>query len=390
MSSALVRLTSEQLTVWLFRVLAWASVAWILGTAPCLIAVYVVAVLTQVAAHRLRGSRESCCALPRSVAVAAHVLVLLATFRAVQVALRRTCRDDAVLLSVGVVLVDACGGNAADPRSDLAALLYLVPVAGVSQSDLAVQEFRTQLARGEVTMASFPYGIRRIVSSLIKVLLMPIRCTMSRHRDLSHCSDGAIDRFERGSARLPRLSKPIFWVSGFSEIGIGLGRIVGFRLRENFGARSRPTPFVVLASLERPAFMTWLRELPRAADCRPTATPVPRLFLVSRRRVFLGGAMAERRLRCTPMRHLPCSSRAVLAPQSLLGLGKVVHRTGRVPCATSTVLLVVTAGLRTAAADGPNPLLPAMSSDASCRSRSSARPLRKLRGASRPGLHLRA
>ncbi|MFN7982651.1 MAG: hypothetical protein U0Q11_12395 [Vicinamibacterales bacterium] len=85
MSSALVRLTSEQLTVWLFRVLAWASVAWIVGTAPCLM-LLAVAVLTQVAARIIFSVRENPAAARTalSVAVAAHVLVLFATLRAVQ------------------------------------------------------------------------------------------------------------------------------------------------------------------------------------------------------------------------------------------------------------------------------------------------------------------
>lgn len=351
MSSALVRLTSEQLTVWLFRVLAWASVAWILGTAPCLM-LFVVAVLTQVAARIIFRVRENPAAARTalSVAVAAHVLVLLATFRAVQWPFAVPAGMTLFFCLSVSYLVDVRRG-AADPRSDLAALLYLVQLPVFPAGPISrFQEFRTQLAHGEVTMASFSYGIRRIVTGLIKVLLIadPLHDVTTQIFALR------VTRLSTDSAWLGAIAASLetyFWVSGFSEIGIGLGRIVGFRLQENF---RRPFTADSLREFWRRwnvTLMTWLRDylgLPIADHDRHTV----RVFLSSVAGMFLVGAWQTPSLHAVPFAVFFAS---VLAAESL-GLGKVVHRWPRA-LRHVYVLLVVTAGWLLLRASGPGPLL---------------------------------
>ncbi len=351
MSSALVRLTSQQLTVWLFRVLAWATVAWLLGTAACLLLV-AAAVLTQVAARAVYGLREqpSAARAMLVLALAGHVVLLLSTLRAAQWPFAAPAGMTLFFCLSVSYLVDVSRGTA-DPRQDPIGLMYLVQLPVFPAGPLSrYHEFRTQLAHGEVSMASFSYGIRRIVTGLTKVLLIadPLHGVTTQIFALR------VTRLSTDTAWLGAIAASLetyFWVSGFSEIGIGLGRIVGFRLQENF---RRPFTADSIREFWRRwnvTLMTWLRDylaLPIADHDRHTV----RVFLSSVAAMFLVGAWQTPSLHVLPFAVYFAS---LLALESL-GLGA---RLRRWPAALRHVyvLLAVTGGWLLLRATGPGALL---------------------------------
>lgn len=351
MCSALVRLTSQQFTVWFFRVLVWASVAWILGTSSCLL-LLVVAVLTQVVARALHGLRPkpSAARLVLGAAIGAHVLLLLSTLRAAQWPFAVPAGMTVFFCLAVSYLVDVSRGTA-DPRSDLAALMYLVQLPVFPAGPLSrYHEFHTQLAHGEVTMASFSYGIRRIVTGLIKVLLIadPLHDVTTQIFALR------VTRLSTDTAWLGAIAASLetyFWVSGFSEVGIGVGRILGFRFQENF---RRPFTADSIREFWRRwnvTLMTWLRDylaLPIADHDRHTL----RVFLSTVAGMFIVGAWQTPSLHVVPFAVFFAS---VLALESL-GLGKVVHRWPRA-LRHLYVLLIVTGGWLLLRANAPGPLL---------------------------------
>ena len=167
------------------------------------------------------------------VAVAAELLWLLSA-----VLRRRRARFVPVGIGVFVChaiayLVDVRRGTA-DPRRHASALLYLVQLPVFPAGPLSrFHEFSEQLSRSEISMGGFSYGVRRIVTGLLKVWA------------IAGPLGDAADRIF--ALRVTRLSTDIAWLgavcaalevyflfSGFSDIGIGLGRILGFRYQENF------------------------------------------------------------------------------------------------------------------------------------------------------------
>jgi alginate O-acetyltransferase complex protein AlgI len=158
------------------------------------------------------------------------------------------------------------------------AALYLVQFPLLAGGPLVrYSEFSGQLARRNVGMAAFAYGVRRVVTGLVKLLL------------IADVLGGPIDRVFAAPAVKTTADaawfaaacfalQVYFRFSGYADIAIGVGRMLGFRYPENF---RRPFTADSLREFWRRwnvTLITWLRDylsLPIAGQDRPT----PRLYL---------------------------------------------------------------------------------------------------------------
>jgi alginate O-acetyltransferase complex protein AlgI len=148
----------------------------------------------------------------------------------------------------------------ADPRQHGAAWLYLVQLPVIVAGPLSrFGEFSQQLARTDVSMASFSYGVRRFVTGIVKVWLiaLPLVALADQMFGLP------VTRVSTSAAWLGAVCAalgPYFVMSGFSDIGIGVGRIAGIRYQENF---RRPYTADSLREFWRRwniTLMAWLRD----------------------------------------------------------------------------------------------------------------------------------
>ena len=247
-------------------------------------------------------------------------------------------------------LVDVRRGSA-DPRHHLAALFYLVqlpvfPVGPLSR----FHEFAHQVSRTDVSMGSFSYGVRRIVTGLIKAFLIagPLGATADRLFALR------VTRLSTDMAWLGAVCGALevyFYVSGFSDVGIGLGRILGFRHQENF---RRPYTADSIREFWRRwniTLVTWLRDylaLPIAGHDAPTFV----LFLLTVAGFVVIGLWHRAAWQVIPWAIYFATWLAVEA----LGLGAAMQRLPRV-VRHAYVLLVVLFGWMLLRASGPGPLL---------------------------------
>ncbi|MFN7918275.1 MAG: MBOAT family O-acyltransferase [Vicinamibacterales bacterium] len=345
------RLTSTHATAWTFRLIAWSTVAWLLGWRGVLLLV-VAAVVTHGCALVLRAVRER----PSQARVVLTIAVLgeLALFAAtIWPGLGRT----GLPLGVGVFVCHAIAyladvrAGTADPRNHGASLLYLVQLPVFPAGPLSrAHEVAEQVARADISMAGFSYGVRRIVTGLTKVYLVA-----------GPLGSVASDAF---ALRVTRLSVDVAWVgavcaalqvyyyvSGFSDVGIGLGKILGFRYLENF---RRPFTADSIREFWRRwnvTLMTWLRDyeaLPIAGHEAPTL----RGYLVTAGGFIIIGAWQGAGLAVIPWAAYSAGWLALEA----IGLGAVVARAPRA-VRHAYVLLVVLFGWMLLHASGPGPLL---------------------------------
>ena len=216
--------------------------------------------------------------LVHAVSPTASAWLLLAASAAV---VARNLADPLVLAVVGCHTI-ACGldvgRRAAIVRRPWTAALYLVQFPLLAGGPLVrYSEFSGQLARRNVGMAAFAYGVRRVVTGLVKLLL------------IADVLGGPIDRVFAAPAVKTTADaawfaaacfalQVYFRFSGYADIAIGVGRMLGFRYPENF---RRPFTADSLREFWRRwnvTLITWLRDylsLPIAGQDRPT----PRLYL---------------------------------------------------------------------------------------------------------------
>jgi D-alanyl-lipoteichoic acid acyltransferase DltB (MBOAT superfamily) len=211
-----------------------------------------------------------------TAAVVLHVLV----FAALAISGRWPAHG---IVAYGVVmchaiayLLDVRRGEA-DARQPAHAVLYLLQLPVLLAGPLSrYREFSAQLARSNVTLGAFAYGTRRVATGAIKALL--IAGVLRETADAILASP--IVRLTAAAAWLGAIciALQIYLVfSGFADIGIGLGRMVGLRYQENF---RRPYTADSLREFWRRwniTLITWLRDylsLPIAGQDEPT----PRLY----------------------------------------------------------------------------------------------------------------
>jgi hypothetical protein len=166
----------------------------------------------------------------------------------------------------------------ADRGRWLVAALYLVQFPLLAAGPIVRhRDFSAQLARRADGMGAFAYGARRIVTGLVKVVL--IANTLAVPADRIFALPPA--KLTADAAWLAAIcfSMQIYFLfGGYADMAIGLGRMLGFRYPENF---RRPYTADSVREFWRRWNITliiWLRDylyLPIAGQDRPT----PRLYL---------------------------------------------------------------------------------------------------------------
>ena len=237
--------------------LAMASLAfYVTGTGPLAAVVLTAAVLNYTAALGIeRAQRAEAGAIPEALltlAVTGNV-VLLGTVKYAFPALldvpasaRTLSMQFAVpqlLVPIGVVfvtchavsyLVDVYQRRAAAYRNPLTALLYLMFFPNVMAGPiLRHRDVGDQFLQRQVGMAAFSYGVRRFAVGLGKTLL--IAQTLAGPADAIFAQP--VDQLGAVQAWVGAVCFSLqiyFDFSGYSDMAIGLGRILGFRPPENF------------------------------------------------------------------------------------------------------------------------------------------------------------
>jgi len=347
----LFRLTSTHAIAWTFRLIAWTVVAWLLGWRGVLLLAGAAA-LTQAAALALRAlaDRPSASGQVFLAAVGAELLLLLASLWPGDVGAALpagvavfVCHAIAYLADVrrGVIPADRHG----------AALLYLVQLPVFPAGPLTrFHEFNDLLVRADVSMGGFSYGVRRIVQGVTKVYLVagPLGSVADRIFALR------VTALSTDAAWLGPICAGLeiyFYLSGFSDVGIGLGKMIGLRYQENF---RRPYTADSIREFWRRwnvTLVTWLRDyasLPIAGHERGHAS----LYGLTIFGFLLIGFWTERSLNVLPW---AVYSASWLAIESL-GAGALLTRLPRA-VRHAYVLLVVLFGWVLLRASGPGPLL---------------------------------
>lgn len=347
----MIRLDSPFFITWLFRASAWLLVAWLLGWRGVLV-LAVAALVTHVAGLAIHARRADATqsALLLGGAVTAHVALFLTVLRP-QVWPVALPAGLAVFMCHAVAyLVDVRRGTI-DPRRHRAALLYLLQLPVFPSGPLSrFHDFEHQLARTDVSMAGFSYGVRRISQGLTKVYLVagPLGSAADRIFALP------VTKLSTDSAWLGAVCVALevyFYLSGFSDVGIGLGKMIGFRYQENF---RRPYTADSIREFWRRwnvTLITWLRDyvsLPIAGHEQGNRHP----YLLTIVGFVLVGLWTEASWRVLPWAAYSGSWLALEA----YGLGALLPRVPRV-LRHAYVLLVVLFGWVLLRATGPGPLL---------------------------------
>jgi alginate O-acetyltransferase complex protein AlgI len=190
----------------------------------------------------------------------------------------------AILLAVAVIgcHMIACGVDVrrgvAIVRRPWTVALYLVQFPLLAGGPIVrYAEFSGQLARRNVGMAAFAYGVRRVVTGLVKLYLIVDVLSAASDRIFAQPAVKTTADAAWFAAACFALAV-YFRFSGYADIAIGVGRMLGFRYPENF---RRPFTADTLREFWRRwnvTLITWLRDylsLPIAGQDRPT----PRLYI---------------------------------------------------------------------------------------------------------------
>lgn len=129
---------------------------------------------------------------------------------------------------------DVHRGEAAAPRNPVHALTYLLlfPFL-VAGPVVRFRDLRPQLAARQVGMAAFAYGVRRFSIGLAKVWLIAATLAPPAALAFSMPAD-ALDAAHAWLGLACFTLQIYFALSGYADMALGLGRMLGFRLPEHF------------------------------------------------------------------------------------------------------------------------------------------------------------
>jgi alginate O-acetyltransferase complex protein AlgI len=169
-------------------------------------------------------------------------------------------------------LVDVYRGDA-ETRPRIDAGLYLLQLPVIFAGPLSrYRDFTAQLKHGTLTLGAFAYGVRRIVTGLIKAVA--VGGTLAAAADAIFAAPAG--KLTAAAAWLGACCYSLqvyLQYSGLCDMGIGIGRMVGLRYQENF---RRPYTADSVREFWRRwnvTLITWLRDylsLPIAGHDEPT------------------------------------------------------------------------------------------------------------------------
>jgi alginate O-acetyltransferase complex protein AlgI len=175
--------------------------------------------------------------------VCKYVTFFAGDFGTLSLALGKQPIGTRVLLPLGVsfltlhavsYLVDAYRRDEGPRRRLVDAALYLALFPPLVAGPIVrYRDFAHQISERVVGVGNFVYGVRRVVIGLCKKLLIADVVGVVADRAF----DMPVDRLGAGTAWLGLTCFTLqvyFALSGYSDMAIGLGRMFGFRLPENF------------------------------------------------------------------------------------------------------------------------------------------------------------
>ena len=135
---------------------------------------------------------------------------------------------------LGSFITDVYRGDAAVARNPAHALAYLLffPCL-VAGPVLRYRDLSAQLAAREAGMAAVAYGVRRFTIGLAKVWLIAQTLAVPADIAFSMAPD-ALDAAHAWLGLACFTLQIYFDLSGYADMAVGLGRMLGFRLPENF------------------------------------------------------------------------------------------------------------------------------------------------------------
>ena len=132
-------------------------------------------------------------------------------------------------------VTDLHRGDAAASRNPAHALTYLLLFPFLVAGPLVrFRDVSAQLAARQVGMAAFAYGVRRFTIGLAKVWLIAQTLAPPADAAFAAAAPETLDA-ARAWLGLACFSLQIYFaLSGYADMALGLGRMLGFRLREHF------------------------------------------------------------------------------------------------------------------------------------------------------------
>ena len=194
-------------------------------------------------ARRNRGAPSGALS-PRGwllVAVGVHVATVAAVSRAAIVAgplhdLARTLAPFGISFfafhAISYV-VDVYRRRAAAERSRLQLGVHLLLLPQIVGGPLAYEGIARQLARHLPSVSDYSYGVRRLMIGIWKVFVMAYLSGTQADKVFAQRSAG-LSAFQAWLGLISFTVQIYYAFSGYADMGIGLGRMLGVRLPENF------------------------------------------------------------------------------------------------------------------------------------------------------------
>jgi alginate O-acetyltransferase complex protein AlgI len=130
-------------------------------------------------------------------------------------------------------VIDVYRGRVAATRSRCQLAVYLLLLPQIVGGPLVYEGVASHLARGWPSVSDYSYGVRRLLIGVWKVFVMADLA--GRQADLAFVlRPGALSAFQAWVGLVSITLQMYYGFSGYSDMGIGLGRMLGLRLPENF------------------------------------------------------------------------------------------------------------------------------------------------------------
>ena len=130
-------------------------------------------------------------------------------------------------------VVDVYRRRAAAQRSRWQLAVHLLLLPQIVGGPLAYEGMAPELARRWPSVSDYTYGVRRLLIGVWKVFVMAVLAGKSADTAFA-LQPGRLSTFQAWVGLVSLTVQMYYAFSGYSDMGIGLGRMLGVRLPENF------------------------------------------------------------------------------------------------------------------------------------------------------------
>jgi alginate O-acetyltransferase complex protein AlgI len=130
-------------------------------------------------------------------------------------------------------VIDVYRRRAIAQRSRCQLAVYLLLLPQIVSGPLAFDGMPPQLARRWPSVSDYTYGVRRLLIGVWKVFVMADLAGTQADAAFA-LRPGGLNAFQAWLGLISVTVQMYYGFSGYSDMGIGLGRMLGFRLPENF------------------------------------------------------------------------------------------------------------------------------------------------------------